>query len=99
MRSTTGLSLREPLALIPIVCSLAALAMTTIVLSVNGVVREADEGPAAHIFQLLMVTSFIVSVAFVIRWLVRDPRQTLHILAIQIVAALVALAPVLYFKL
>jgi hypothetical protein len=99
MRSNTGLSLREPLAFIPIVYSLAALAMTTIVITVNGVVREADEGTDAHLFQLLMVASFIMSVAFVIRWLVRDPWQTLRILAIQIVAALVALAPVFYFKL
>jgi hypothetical protein len=99
MRSNTGLSLKEPLAFIPIVCSLAALAMTTIVISLNGVVREADEGPAAHLFQLLMVASFVMSIAFVIRWLVRDPWQTLRILAIQIVAVLFALAPVFYFKL
>jgi hypothetical protein len=46
-----------------------------------------------------MVASFIMSGAFVIRWLVRDPWQTLRILAIQIGAALVALAPVFYFKL
>jgi hypothetical protein len=99
MRSKTGLSLKEPLAFIPIVFSLAALAMTTIVITVNGVVREADEGAAAHLFQLLMVASFIMSVAFVIRWLVRDPWQTLRILAIQIGAVLVAFAPVFYFKL
>jgi hypothetical protein len=99
MRSNNGLSLRQSLAFIPIVCSLAAFAMTTIVITVNGVVREADEGVAAHIFQLLMVASFITSVAFVIRWLVRDPWQTLRIFAIQVVAVLVALAPVLYFKL
>ena len=99
MRPKTGLSLKEPLAFIPIVFSLAALAVTAIVITVNGVVREADEGTAAHLFQLLMVASFIMSVAFVIRWLVRDPWQTLRILAIQIGAALVALAPVFYFKL
>jgi hypothetical protein len=99
MRSNTGLSLREPLAFIPIVFSLAALATTTMVLAINGVVHEADEGVAAHLFQLLMVASFVVSVAFVIRWLVRDPWQTLRIVAIQIVAALAALAPVFYFKL
>jgi hypothetical protein len=94
MRPNSSLSLREPLTFIPIACSLAALALTAIALTVNGVVREADEGTAAHLFQLLMVASFVVSVAFAIRWLVRDPRQTLRILAIQIVAALPALAPV-----
>jgi hypothetical protein len=37
--------------------ALAALAMTTIVITVNGVGREADEGTDAHLFQLLMVAS------------------------------------------
>jgi hypothetical protein len=99
MRSNGGLSLRKPLAFIPIVCSLAALAMTTIVLTINGVVREADEGATAHLFQLLLAASFIASVAFMIRWLARDPWQTLRILAVRIAAALAALAPVFYFKL
>jgi hypothetical protein len=99
MRSNTGPTLREPLAFIPIVCSLAALAITTIVIGVNGVVHEADEGTAAHLFQLLIVASFIMSFAFVIRWLIRDPWRTLRILAIQIVAVVAAFAPVFYFKL
>jgi hypothetical protein len=99
MSSNTGLSFRKPLAFIPIVFSLSALAMTTMVLTVNGVVHEADEGADAHLFQVLMVASFITSAAFVIRWFVRDPWQTLRILAIQIVVALAALAPVFYFKL
>ena len=58
--------------------SLAALTMTTLGINVNGLVREADEGTAAHLFQLFMAASFIMSVAFVIRWLVRDPRETLR---------------------
>lgn len=99
MRSNTSLSLREPLAFIPIVCSLAALAITAMAIATNGVVHEADEGTAAHLFQLFMAASFIMSGAFVIRWLVRAPWQTLRILALQIVAALAALAPVFYFKL
>ena len=97
--STTSPSLKEPHAFIPIAFSLTALAVTTMAITANGVVREADEGTAAHLFQLFMAASFIMSVAFVIRWLVCAPWQTLRILAIQIVAALVALAPVFYFKL
>ncbi len=92
-------TLRQPLALIPIACSLTALVMTTVVLSIYGVVHDPDEGAAAHLFQLLMAASFVTSVAFVIRWLGHNPRQTLRILAIQIAAALAALAPVFYFKL
>jgi uncharacterized membrane protein YidH (DUF202 family) len=99
MPSNTGPSLREPLAYIPIALSLTALAVTTMAITPNGVVHEVDEGTAAHLFQLFMAASFIMSVAFVIRWLARAKWQTLRILAIQIVAALVALAPVFYFKL
>lgn len=76
-----------------------ALAVTTIAITANGVVREADEGTAAHLFQLCMAASFVMSVAFAIRWLVRAPWPTLRILALQIAAALVALTPVFYFKL
>jgi hypothetical protein len=73
--------------------------ITTIAITQSGVVHEADEGTAAHLFQLFMTASFIMSVAFVIRWIVRAKGQALRIFAIQIVAALVALAPVFYFKL
>ena len=99
MSSNTGPSLKEPLAFVPIACSLAAFAITTMAMTANGVVHEADEGTAAHLFQLFMAASFIMSAAFLIRWLARAPWQTLRIFAIQIVAALVAMAPVFYFKL
>jgi hypothetical protein len=92
-------SLREPLALIPIGFSLGALAVVTIALAKYGVVHEADEGTAAHLFQLCMGASCITSVAFAIQWLARAPWRALRILGIQLVAALVAVAPVFYFKL
>lgn len=97
--ANTGLSLKEPFAFIPMVFSLAAFAMTTMILTVNGVVHESDEGTYAHLFQLLMAASLIMSAAFLFRWLARDPWQTLRILAIQIAVALLALAPVFYFHL
>jgi hypothetical protein len=73
--------------------------MATMAIAVNGVVHEADEGTAAHLFQLCMAASFAMSVVFVIQWLLRAPWQMLRILAIQIAAALAALAPVYYFNL
>ena len=99
MSATTGPSLKDPLAFIPVAFSITALAVTIIAIAVNGVGREADEGSAAHLFQLFMAASFVMSAAFVIRWATRAPGQMLRILAIQIAAALVALAPIFYFKL
>ena len=97
--SSSRPSLRQPLAFLPIGFSLAAFAVTAIAITANGVVHEADEGTPAHLFQLFMAASFIMSVAFTIRWLAHAPWQALRILAIQFGAALIAVAPVLYFKL
>jgi hypothetical protein len=75
-----------------------SVAALTVVLgssvTVVGVVHDADEGPAAHIFQLLMAGQVPIVAYFVVKWLPRVPRQTLYILAIQIGAALAAIAPV-----
>ena len=74
--------------------SFAALATVLFHIAVYGVARKADEGPAAHIFQLLMAGQAPVVAIFAIRWLPRIPKQALLVLALQAGAALVALAPV-----
>ncbi|MFL6464674.1 MAG: hypothetical protein ACJ73N_09735, partial [Bryobacteraceae bacterium] len=45
---------KEPVALIPIAMSLAASITVLSHIALFGVAREADEGAAAHIWQLLM---------------------------------------------
>ncbi|MDO8600518.1 MAG: hypothetical protein Q7R73_02775 [bacterium] len=62
-------------------------------------VREADEGTLAHLFQLWLVLEVFIVPFFAIKWLPQAPKQALIILAIQIVAALLVIAPVFYFKL
>lgn len=99
MDHDTHPSLRDPLAFIPIGLSVMALAVTVMGIASSGVVRDADEGTVAHLFQLFMTASLIMSVVFVVRWVAHAPRRTLRILAMQIVAALAALAPVFYFRL
>ena len=47
--------LKQPSAFLPLVMSCAALATVLVHIALFGAVREADEGTAAHIFQLLMV--------------------------------------------
>ena len=61
-----------------------------------GIVHEADEGAAAHIFQLLMAAQMPVVAFFAIKWLPRAPRHTLQILALQAGAALAAVVSVVF---
>ena len=46
--------LKQPSALLPIAMSVAALAVVLGHIAIFGVVRETDEGTAAHLWQLLM---------------------------------------------
>jgi hypothetical protein len=91
--------LRRPEALIPLGMSLAALAVLVGHLALFGVAREADEGAAAHIWQLLMALQLPVLALFALRWLPRAPRQTLGVLALEAGAFLASLAPVFLLNL
>jgi hypothetical protein len=91
---------RHPSALIPIMMSLAALALVVWPIPFNGVpVREADEGTIAHLWQILMVGQLPVLAFFAIKWLPRAPRQALAVLGLQAGAVLASMAPVFYFNL
>jgi len=90
---------KKPSAFLPVAMSVAALATVTIYLVMFGTARQADEGAAAHIFQLLMLVQAPIVAFFAIRWLPRFPRPALLVLALQAAAGLAALAPVFYFHL
>jgi hypothetical protein len=90
---------KRPSALIPLAMSLAALSLVLGHIAFFGVAREADEGAAAHLWQLLMAGQIPVIAFFAIRWLPRAPRPALLVLALQFVAGLAAAFPVFYFKL
>jgi hypothetical protein len=89
-------SMKQPVAFLPVAMSLAALALVLGHAAIFGVVHEADEGAAAHIFQLLMVAQAPIVVFFAIKWLPKAPRQTLQVLAVQAGAGLAALASVFF---
>jgi hypothetical protein len=91
--------MKQPSALLPILMSLLALAVVLGHIALFGVVREADEGTAAHLWQLLMGGQIPVIAYFALKWLPRAPGQTLGVLALQVGAALAACAPVYWFKL
>ena len=87
-------TVKQPSALLPLAMSCAALAIVLGHIAMSGVGREADEGTAAHLWQLLMAGQLPVVAFFAIKWLPRSPRQALLVLALQAGAALAALAPV-----
>ncbi|MBZ5648071.1 MAG: hypothetical protein LAN37_12695 [Acidobacteriia bacterium] len=95
----TATPLKQPSAWLPVAMSFAALATVLGHVAMFVAVREADEGTAAHIFQLLMIAQVPIVAFFAIKWLPRTPRQALHILALQAGAALAALAPVFFLNL
>ena len=97
-RSVIALT-KQPSAFLPLAMSLTALAVVLGHVAIYGVVREADEGATAHIWQLLMAGQMPVLVFFAIKWLPRAPRQTLYVLALQAGAALASMAPVFFLNL
>ena len=92
-------TLKRPSALIPLAMSLAALSLVLGHTAVYGTAREADEGTAAHLWQLLMAGQLPVIAFFAIRWLPRTPMQALLVLVFQAIAGLAAAAPVFFLKL
>jgi hypothetical protein len=79
--------------------SLAALVIVLGHVAMFGAAREADEGAAAHLWQLLMAGQLPVIAFFTLRWLPQMPKQAVQVLALQIVAVLAALAPVYFLNL
>ena len=59
----------------------------------NGVMRP-EEGPAARLWQLLMVLQLPAMAYFAVSWLPRDPKRTAAMLALQALAVVGAALPV-----
>jgi hypothetical protein len=86
--------LKHPSAFLPLAMSLAALATVLVFLFLHGPSPQPDEGAAAHTWQLLMAGQIPIVLFFAIKWVPQSPRQAAPILALQIGAALAAIAPV-----
>lgn len=93
--------LKKPSAWIPIVLSLIALVLVLISLAILGIPKgpPQDEGTLAHLWQLFMVTQGVFIVYFMIRYLSEEPKKALPIFLLQLVAALLACAPVFLLRL
>ena len=86
--------IKHPSAFLPLAMSLAALALVLYRIVMFGIARQADEGAAAHIWQILMASEVLIVAFFALRYLPQQPKQALLVLALQIGAALAACAPV-----
>ncbi len=92
--------LKKPSAFLPILMSALVICMEIFVLSTGiGVDTSGDEGVAAHLFQILMGLQVPLIGYFVIRWIPAFPKQGVQILALQIMAGVLACAPVFFLHL
>jgi hypothetical protein len=92
---------KRPSAFLPMAMSLIALALVlghvgSDLIQNGHILREADEGTDAHLWQLLMAGQLPVLAFFAMRWLPRAPRQTLKVLALEAGAVLANLAVVFF---
>ena len=62
-------------------------------------VRESDEGFAAHMFQILMALQIPIIAYFAVKWLPQNPREAVQVLALQLLAGILAAAPVFILQL
>src|SRR3989344_9640430 len=93
--------LKKPSAWIPIVLSAGMLAFIIVYLAMYGVTTpapDADEGTPAHLFQLWLVLEALMIVFFAIKWLSRNLKEALKVLALQIAAVLPPVATVLFLE-
>jgi hypothetical protein len=86
--------IKHPSAFLPLAMSFVALSAVLIFLALHGLAPQPDEGAAAHIWQILMAIQVPIVAFFALKWVRRSPRQAAPILGLQLVAALLALAPV-----
>lgn len=92
--ASLGAMIKRPSAFVPLAMSLTALTLVLVHIAVFGGQREADEGPTAHLWQLLMAGQMPILAFFAIKWLPRAPKQTLAVLGMQAGAVLASMAPV-----
>jgi hypothetical protein len=90
---------RKASAWLPLAMSTLALLIVLGHVAMTPTVPQADEGPAAHLFQLLIAGQAPIVAFFAFKWMPRWPAPAMFVIAAQAAAALVALAPVAIFDL
>lgn len=102
-RTNVASLVKKPSAYAPLIMSGIALALLLGALASafmsGGIERQDDEGPIAHLYQLLMAGQIFVIAWFALRWGWRDLRAAVAVVALQGLAILITLAPLWYFGL
>ena len=96
--------MHKPTAYCPVGMSLMALLVVLIAVAVGATTSVApdgrpDEGPAAHVFQILIVAQLPIVAAFIWRWARGSARGAMQVLMLQALSLVLALAPVFIFRL
>jgi len=87
--------LKELSGWVPIAMSVSVMAMLCGLFFLSGpLVHESDEGVAAHVFQLLMAGQLPIIAFFAFKWLPRSPMDAFQVLLLQLIAGIIAAAPV-----
>ena len=97
-QANLGNTFKHPSAFLPVTMSLLAVAVVITHIVLVGTARQPDEGTAAHLWQLLMAGQLPIVAFFAFRWLPRTRLYGLLVLALQVVAALAAVAPVYFLQ-
>lgn len=74
--------IKQPSAYLPLAMSLMALALVLGHAAIFGVVHEADEGAAAHTWQILMAAQLPFLAYFMLKCLPRQPKGSLQVLGL-----------------
>jgi len=80
--------------------SFAALAMILVFVAINGFASSGngDEGAPARIFQLIMVAQLPIAGYFAVKWLPRQPKQSLLVLAVQAVTWIIPIVTIIFLE-
>ena len=100
---TIRTAITRPSGFLPLLMSVAALAVVLRHLALYGAgptvhVGRPDEGPEAHIWQILMTGQVPLILFFALRWLPSDPLGTGSVLGFQVLAIAAAAAPVFLLR-
>lgn len=89
----------KPSGALPLLMSLTALLIAIVYIITTGGQPQADEGAAAHIFQLMVVGQVPIIGFFLLRWIRASPMACLGVVSCQILALVAALLPVWIYRL
>jgi hypothetical protein len=89
--------LKRPAGFLPVTISAAFLIPMLVGITEGTLVRQPDEGTAAHLFQLLMPLQLVVIAWFAASWLPKLPRPAAQVLFLQVTGFLAVLA-IVYFR-